>query len=86
LVSRYGYFLRDPHWKEPSRIQRKNKRREKSRAGMVATYSGSGLRVKAKQVEKRPKMKDLADLRRPAPVSGLRPHETNGFPRRCPAG
>jgi hypothetical protein len=55
---------------KPSTIQRKNKRREKSRAGMVRTYSGSGPRVKAKQAKNRPKMKDLADFRssRPPPL------------------
>jgi hypothetical protein len=35
LFSRYGYFSRDP-----LQIQRKNNRREKSRAGMERTYSG----------------------------------------------
>jgi hypothetical protein len=54
---------------KPSTIQRKNKRREKSRAGMVRTYSGSGLQVKAKQAKNRSKMRDLADFRRPTPVS-----------------
>ena len=67
-------------------IQRKNKRREKSRAGMVRTYSGSGPRVKEKEAENRPKMKDLADFRRSRPLPSARmPSETNGFPRRCPA-
>jgi hypothetical protein len=46
LFSRYGYVSRDPNLVEPdlenpSRILRKSKRREKSRAGMVRTYSGS---------------------------------------------
>jgi hypothetical protein len=39
LFSRYGYFSRDP-LQIPLRIQRKNNRREKSRAGMERTYSG----------------------------------------------
>jgi hypothetical protein len=68
-------------------IQRKNKRREKSRAGMVRTYSGSGPRVKAKEAKNRPKLKDLADFRYPRRCRAARmPSETNGFPRRCPTG
>jgi hypothetical protein len=55
LFSRYGYVSRDR-----LTIPRKSKRREKSRAGMVRTYSGSTPRVKAKEGENRPKMKDLA--------------------------
>jgi hypothetical protein len=39
LFSRYGYFSRVP-LQFQRRIQRKNKRREKSRAGMERTYSG----------------------------------------------
>jgi hypothetical protein len=39
FYSRYGYFSRDP-LQVRRQIQRKNKRREKPRAGMERTYSG----------------------------------------------
>jgi len=47
LFSRYRYFSRVP-LQFQLRIPHKNKRREKSRAGMERTYSGSTRRVKAK--------------------------------------
>src|SRR5882757_353411 len=78
-----------------SAISRKNKRREKSRAEWLRTYSLGTHRVKANRGKNRPKSTDSPENansewrmanRQDSPFAtphSYSPPETKGFPRRC---